>query len=71
MTETINKWLPIDTAPKDGTSVLCYNAKKDFQAVDWWRTKDVNCSYIGFGKQNDKYWPHTHWQPLPTPPETK
>lgn len=69
------QWQPIDTAPKDGTSILLGrftgNPKEQhegLQAVDWYRTPAKDAGFIGFGKFNAQYWPPTHWMPLPPPP---
>lgn len=65
-------WQPIETAPKDGTPVLCgfvgqrLNAKVIFwdDEAEWWCVDD------------NKLGPHvlrgpapTHWMPIPPPPE--
>ena len=68
-------WRPIGTCPKDGTRILCIcmKAKKGSEehvglvAVDYWHTRDKH-TYEGFGKFNDRFWPATHWMPLPAPP---
>ena len=70
------EWQPIETAPKDGTRVLLIcmairdPACKDrlgTMAVDYWR-KQSRHDFEGWGKFNERYWPATHWQPLPEPP---
>lgn len=67
-------WEPIETAPKDGTLILVCSAvaSKDVRqsyngmmAVDCWKQE-----YNGFGKFNDRFYPASHWQPLPAPPIT-
>jgi hypothetical protein len=70
------KWLPIDSAPKDGSILVIVRGWEP--AVAWWdhdlgrfiycetcadHGEFVNC------EGND--WPLTHWMPLPPPPETK
>jgi len=67
------KWLLIETAPKDGTSVLLgrFAPGKDrdgLQKVDWWRTSIEKHGFTGFGHFNATYWPATHWMPLPATP---
>lgn len=60
------QWKPIETAPKDGSSILVFNGKTG--AVHWdgagW-VAGISCSngsafYLGN--------PPTHWMPLPPPP---
>ena len=71
-------WQPIETAPKDGTRILvaCNKVLKGFPAsrrgphTDAWHfTK--NHGFEGWGKFNKDYFPATHWQPIPDPPETE
>lgn len=69
-------WQPIETAPTDGTEILCGRFSGDssamregYIAVDWYRTQGVGGSeYSGFGAFNMSSWPPTHWIPLPSPP---
>ena len=63
-------WRPIETAPKDGTLILAYarRERKPHIRVTWWRTAKDGAGYIGWGEFNERYWPPTHWQPLPDPP---
>ena len=62
------QWQPIETAPKDGTSVLvCRVNTKPEAAVqpirtDWWSNH-----YEQWMKSN-AYSQPTHWMPLPPPP---
>lgn len=67
-------WEPIETAPKDGTSILVYEETEwpeIFVAYhkndSWGWTKEGN-----FGEDGD-YFNHSpsHWMPLPNPPEPK
>ena len=63
------QWQPIETAPRDGTPLLicCIkaskytNVKSGFMAVNRWEKF--------WGSFNPKYFPATHWMPLPKPPE--
>lgn len=60
-------WQTIETAPKDGTRVICWNRE--------WQAPESGCLYGMFWAANSlaadkggwKYQP-THWQPLPEPP---
>jgi hypothetical protein len=67
-------WLPIETAPKDGTSILIVNNRvrpammavvywdEDARHVDWrWAVDDADVGY-------HRDYP-THWMPLPDPPK--
>lgn len=74
-----NGWMPIESAPKDGTHVLIAGGTFDahwdegleFKGVciaywhgDHWHGNEANA--------HDEWKRHhpTHWQPLPAPPET-
>lgn len=75
-TPDANGWMPIETAPRDGTPFLAYGSflYQDDKAPtecteiaeysgdpEWpWRNADSKC-------QPDFY---SHWQPLPKPPVT-
>ena len=59
-------WLPIETAPKDGTRVLLWR-----RAI---RDQPAPIMADGFWCETCWVWPYilsepTHWQPLPAPPE--
>ena len=64
-------WQPIDTAPKDGTSVLIAFVEKghpqkpfvgeaEFRGTGWWWPNDYEGGCITPAP--------THWMPLPDPP---
>lgn len=66
-------WLPIDTAPKDGTRVLLFVEPYEYHepfrdSADW---RDIG----HWTEHNRGGWVHhvpgnpTHWQPAPNPPE--
>lgn len=69
MSEIMSEWLPIESAPKTGESILCYVPSSGRVIVlrydtsfDWepkWRA-DVH-SFVEFAP--------SHWQPLPEPPK--
>lgn len=72
----MSDWQDISSAPKDGTSVLlgrfvenCPHKRGGFTCVDYWRNPKGRKGYLGWGNFNSEYWPATHWQPLPEPPE--
>lgn len=70
-------WKPIDTAPKDGRSVLLFitpdcivSGNNDLNLLgstaprdEWWHVSPDGIAYPIEG-------PPTHWMPLPSPPET-
>lgn len=58
-------WMPIETAPKDGTRVLAHRPGwADSIGVAWWsQTWGEWCSVPGTYR-----WTPSHWQPLPSPP---
>jgi len=79
------QWLPIESAPRDGTAILLTNGK-DVAEGHWYfeeggttEYRDLDGRYIG-QEESDGYdgwldWDGgmqpdpTHWQPLPAPPE--
>lgn len=67
--DTSPGWLPIESAPKDGTRVLI---KADCTVVAGWQ--NVFDDTFGWVVINDVWVPEhiaTHWQPLPAAPSTK
>jgi hypothetical protein len=64
---TEREWQPIETAPKDGKRVLCWNHE--------WLAPESGCLYgmawaangLAADKGGWKYQP-TYWMPLPAPP---
>jgi hypothetical protein len=66
-------WMPIETAPKDGTAVLLwrlYDAGQITQA--YWRrdTSDGTSAWGGSGWSfGEGCMQPTHWMPLPSPPD--
>lgn len=70
----MTEWQPIETAPKDGTSILVcvtYNLPEGgwetVQWVDWVREPYI---FPIYRDRIDIPCPPTHWQPLPEPPTT-
>lgn len=74
-----NGWRPIETAPRDGTSVIVasrYETRtvvgearflmdEDATYTAWWWANQSPGDYYA-----DMIYPNpTHWQPLPAPPE--
>ena len=65
--ESNNHWAPIETAPKDGTSVLCYSSMTGPYNSSWDNHLETfPCGYWGV---TGEWFPvATHWMPLPNPP---
>lgn len=68
-------WLPIETAPQDGTEVLCFCVEPEFEGEDnpytcfkvcFWgmQTEDHSCWMSNYGYEQHP----THWMALPNPP---
>lgn len=73
----MNKWQPIETAPKDGSNILLYSPDGIYEASwslryppakdGFWRPLDLPSHGCGCcGEPDDE---PTHWMPLPEPPE--
>ena len=64
-------WRPIETAPKDGTRILCgrfvtncpYDRDGTIDVDQWYEPLG------GFSQFNMRFWPPTHWMPLPPAPK--
>jgi hypothetical protein len=71
-------WQPIETAPKDGTDILCFspgnrrahngNARKPYWKVDFFR--DRGGGFGGFYRELPEAH-YTHWAPLSFPLPTQ
>jgi len=64
------KWLSIETAPKDGTTFLGF---KDGRIAEAYLVPRDDCEMWSFGNTSGavEFWPNlkpTHWMPLPAPP---
>jgi hypothetical protein len=59
------EWKPIETAPKDGTTIITWEPDGKGVYFEWW---DEDSWYYdeewGNGSKNP-----THWMPLPEPPK--
>lgn len=65
----MSEWRPIETAPKDGSTILVWNGQLVFDV--WWWEED-GAWVDGATDAYDDYTQYTgltHWQPLPAPPE--
>ena len=69
----MTEWLPIDSAPKDGTTIILGTASGHVAFGKWldnsrtahpWQGWSTNIGPFG---ENARY-PITHWMPLPDPP---
>lgn len=69
----MSEWQPIETAPKDGTSILVWRRNQVLVAhwdIDkyaktprpYWGAFDV------WNKTSNRLTPPTHWMPMPRPP---
>lgn len=58
-------WMPIETAPKDGTRFLAY--QKDRALCECWWQEDFS-NWSGWLDDADSEPEPTHWMPLPAPP---
>jgi hypothetical protein len=76
----MSEWLPIETAPKDGTTILAWSKYLLEPVTAAWRRnawmasweKGAVIEYQGdYGTEYKDASPLTHWQPLPTPPEVE
>lgn len=59
------KWQPISTAPKDGTSILIFEADQGATGtvrVARWRDDTIPMGWTGSEQEP------SHWLPLPQPP---
>lgn len=61
----MGEWLPIESAPRDGTTVLLW--------APHWKTPETGWTYGRDDWQDCRKdtptRPPTHWQPLPPPPQ--
>ena len=76
MTDDVNGWQPIETAPKDGTRLLL--AGGGSVEIGWWKPRDPKRNPDP-AVSGDWHWADsyesgpltslTHWQHLPPPPD--
>lgn len=77
--EKADPWQPIETAPKDGTDIILYTEKSNFDGkpsylVACWKTVNgVSFWQAGIDSESGNRLysieKHTHWQPSPEPPK--
>lgn len=65
------KWQPIETAPKDGSVILCawFDDDGTTYAIAGWYEPGI-ADLCWYDQYDDAICP-THWLPLPPAPETK
>ena len=61
------RWQPIETAPKDATCVLLYDGDGTDPTVCFWHA--IQGWTVRW--DHEPFEAPTHWQPLPSPPESK
>ncbi|SPL64446.1 DUF551 domain-containing protein [Ochrobactrum soli] len=61
-------WLPIESAPKDGTAVLAYQAGRYFKC--WLECDQYEGGYFWQDEEDSEPSP-THWRPLPSAPASE
>lgn len=68
-------WQPIETAPKDGTPILCYAPQRQAHWVSVYVVKwsdpdeDDGTGWVEAAGEEWGRWNATHWMPLPAPPQ--
>ena len=64
-------WMPIETAPKDGTDVLAVAARGLWMAVVSFDDNPDHPDHVWLTLDGPSYHKttFTHWQPLPEPPQ--
>ena len=76
----VPEWLPIETAPKDGTFILLWEQYSTAPFVGSWVHQgwsvshehvDAEGGWDGANVVDALSLPITHWLPLPPPPEVK
>lgn len=71
MRPTLVQWLPIGTAPKDGTKFLAIMAGGDMAEVEFVSYDEDSSEWrnYAYDPPNIEEADMTHWMPLPAPPE--
>jgi len=66
------QWLPIESAPKDGSKFLAYTGTKDpVKLMKWVPSGKISGNYGGkFFCQNGRPQNPTYWMPLPELPQS-
>lgn len=77
--ETKSGWMPIESAPKDGSEVLlvCADAYTPEATSGWWLNWSGGEGWYHYSMPEEKWpggmtrWFPTHWMPLPAPPQSQ
>lgn len=63
------EWQPIESAPKDGTSIIIYpHTDGGDVGIASWINSVLGDTAGSWRSDYDREWP-THWMPLPLPPK--
>lgn len=71
-------WMPIETAPKDGTHIMVWEPTFKSIEFSWWGNDYNVKDYLGWLCGDGDDWSTgfyhtpitpTHWMPMPNPPE--
>jgi len=66
---TENKWMPIESAPRDGKIILIYGPDENpYSRIKIGRWSEILKSWVSTHYISGYYKP-THWHPLPEPPK--
>ena len=63
-------WLPIESAPKDGTDILLWfgHSVGWISLCKWYQKKNRGWCWVCSYDHKAHLWEPTHWMPLPEPP---
>ena len=62
-------WQPIETAPRDGTLILTFEASEGIATSAYRPDLAGNTGYVWFNPDHETPTCPTHWMPLPAAPE--
>jgi len=64
------EWMPIETAPKDGSGFIAYQSVNETQHItSSCAFVDGRFVWVNFGEADHTDAEPTHWMPLPSPPK--
>jgi hypothetical protein len=63
-------WRPIETAPKDGTSILIGRAERGVMFAYWYGPQECFCEHHTDQDIWEEHKQPTHWRPIPAPPSS-